>query len=108
MRSLYTEEKVILNILSNRWIISVYELYGSTALSVGQIVQFVKIYKEKGYIKNYRYIIFKTLKGYWKIKQMVPELYRMSDKSWKQAPADYFNKPIARDAFPPNSKLKDF
>ena len=105
MRDLLTEEKIILGLLVDKWTINLYDLYQSQALSVAQIAQFVKLYEDKGYIKRVGYRLYKTLKGYLRIKQIAPLLYRMSDTSWKMAPKDCFqkpaeiNKPIKRVSF---------
>lgn len=108
MRSLFTEEKVILNLLANRWRINLYDLYRSESISLAQIVQFIKLYEEIGYIRRFRYTIFKTIKGYFKIKRIAPELYRMSDTSWKHNTAEYFMPPLSRNEFTKKIKFKDF
>lgn len=105
MRDLYTEEKVILGILSKRWVLNLYDLYQSEELSAAQIAQFVRLYEKNGYIKKFGLWIVKTLKGYMKIKEIAPNMYRMSDISWKQAPKDVFkeqieiNKPVSMLSF---------
>ena len=108
MRDLFTEEKIILGLLVDKWTINLYDLYQSQALSVAQIAQFVKIYEGKGYIKRVGYSLYKTLKGYIRIKQIAPLLYRMSDTSWKIAPKDCFQKPAEINK--PNKRVsfKDF
>lgn len=108
MRELLTEEKVILEKLSERWSLGLYDLYESESLSVAQIAQFVKLYEEKGYIVRFKYRIIKTLKGYIVIKRLVPHLYCSSDTSWKQAPTEFFKKPLKRNGLFKNSTYKDF
>lgn len=105
MRDLFTEEKVILGILSERWVLNLYDLYQTEELSAAQIAQFVRLYEENGYIKKFGLWIIKTIKGYIKIKEMAPDMYRMSDNSWKQVPQGVFkeqvevNKPIRNLSF---------
>lgn len=108
MREFLTEEKVILEKLSKRWSLGLFELYGSESLSVAQIAQFVRIYEEKGYIIRYKFRIYKTFKGYVKIKRLAPHLYCSSDTSWKQAPIEFFKKPLSRNGLFKNSTYKDF
>lgn len=93
MRELSTEEKIILCRLSQKWSLKLYDLYQSENLSVAQIAQFVRLYEEKGYIFRFKYRIIKTLKGQKEIKKIAPNLYRMSDVSWKQVPKGFFQKP---------------
>lgn len=105
MRDLFTEEKVILGILSEKWVLNLYDLYQSEELSAAQIAQFVRLYEKNGYIKKFGLWIVKTIRGYIKIKEMAPNIYRMSDNSWKQAPQGVFkeqadiNKPITNLSF---------
>lgn len=94
MRVLYTEEKIILSRLSQKWALSLFDLYNEESLSLAQIAQFVRIYQNKGYIFRIEHLIFKTFKGYFAIKRLSPNLYRMSDNSWKRVSADYLCKPF--------------
>lgn len=105
MREFSTEEKVILERLSKKWSLKLFDLYQNENLSVAQIAQFVRLYEEKGYIFRFKYRIIKTLKGQKEIKKIAPNLYRMSDVSWKQVPEGVFqtpaepNKPFRRSSF---------
>lgn len=108
MRNLLTEEKVLLGRLSNRWLIKLYDLYKTEDLSLAQIAQFVKIYEAKGYLKRVGFTLYKTLKGYIRIKQIAPQLYRMSDTAWKRAPEGFFQKPVETNKPINRMSFKDF
>lgn len=94
MRNLLTEEIILLNRLNTRWSLTLSDLYESEELSLAQIAQFVRIYKDKGYIVVIKYRIIKTIKGYFEIRRMAPNLYRMSDKAWKEVPSRVLRKPL--------------
>ena len=93
MRNLLTEEIILLNRLNTRWSLDLSDLYESEELSLAQIAQFVRIYKGKGYIIVVKYKIIKTIKGYFAIKRMAPNLYRMSENAWKEVPSSVLRKP---------------
>ena len=95
MRNLLTEEIILLNRLNTRWSLALSDLYESEELSLAQIAQFVRIYKEKGYIIVVKYKIIKKIKGFFAIKRMAPNLYRMSEKVWKEVPSSVLRKPLS-------------
>lgn len=95
MRTLFTEDKIILSHLYKKWKLHIFELYVSEeALSIAQIVQFVQFYKEIGYIILVKDWIIKTPKGYFAIRRMMPYLHCSSDNSWKEPPEIILRKPL--------------
>lgn len=108
MRELLTEEKLLIDILSKRWVIKLYDIYKSQAISIAQIAQFVKNYREDGCILLVKHHIIKTPKGFFYFKRIAKTLFMSSNNSWKQPSDKYFHTPFAQNEPYTKSNFKSF
>ena len=108
MRELLTEEKILIGILSKRWVIKLYDIYTSHAISIAQIAQFVKNYREDGCILLLKHHIIKTPRGYLFFKRAATTLFMSSNNSWKQPSDKYFHTPFAKNEPYKKSTFKSF
>lgn len=88
---MFTEEKKILLVMSNRWHISLYKIYKENLYSVAQIDRVVLKYQKKMYFIVIGQYLIKTPIGYFKLNKNREKLYytNSNDKYWDKIPKDF-------------------